>query len=64
MAAGNPKPMVPRPPELMKVRGFRALKYKADHIWFCPTSVVTIELSAAISISSKAFGTKSRVNFD
>jgi len=39
MAAGKPKPMVPSPPEEMKVRGSVYSKNWAAHIWFCPTSV-------------------------
>jgi len=42
MAAGKPKPIVPSPPEVRKVRGLSYLKNCAAHIWFCPTSVVTM----------------------
>ena len=34
MAAGKPKPMVPRPPELMKLRDVVNLKYREAIIWF------------------------------
>ena len=42
MAAGRPKPIVPRPPEERKLRGFSCVKNWQDHIWFWPTSVATI----------------------
>ncbi|OPX97570.1 MAG: hypothetical protein A4E60_03223 [Syntrophorhabdus sp. PtaB.Bin047] len=44
MAAGNPYPIVPRPPDVRHVRGLRNLKNWAVHIWFCPTSVVMMAL--------------------
>ncbi len=47
MAAGNPNPIVPKPPLLMNVRGFSVLKYSALHIWFCPTSVVSMASSGS-----------------
>ena len=39
MAAGSAKPMVPRPPEVISVRGVSCWKYCASHIWCWPTSV-------------------------
>ena len=42
IAAGRPKPIVPRPPELIQVRGSVKWKYCADHIWCWPTSEQTI----------------------
>ena len=42
MAAGKPKPMEPRPPELIHRRGSLKRINCAAHIWCCPTSVVTI----------------------
>ena len=42
IAAGRPKPIVPRPPELIQRRGSVKWKYCAVHIWCWPTSVVTI----------------------
>jgi len=50
MAAGNPYPMVPRPPEDMNLDGSLCTKNCAAHIWFCPTSVVMMA-SGAISHS-------------
>ena len=38
IAAGRPKPIVPRPPELIQRRGFEKWKYCAAHIWCWPTS--------------------------
>ena len=38
MAAGRPKPIVPRPPELIQRRGLEKWKYCAAHIWCWPTS--------------------------
>ena len=40
MAAGRPKPMVPAPPLLRKVRLRVQVRYWAAHIWCWPTSVV------------------------
>ena len=45
MAAGRAKPMVPRPPEVMRVRGVSCLKYWASHIWCWPTSVTMMVFS-------------------
>ena len=42
IAAGRPKPIVPRPPELIHLRGPSKWKYCAVHIWCWPTSEVTI----------------------
>ena len=42
MAAGSAKPIVPRPPEVMSVRGCSWWKYCASHIWCWPTSVTTM----------------------
>ena len=39
IAAGSPKPIVPRPPEETQVRGSVRLVYWQAHIWFWPTSV-------------------------
>ena len=41
-AAGKPKPMVPRPPDEMKLRGTSRSTCWAAHIWCCPTSVTTM----------------------
>src|SRR5207302_10055929 len=41
IAAGRPKPMVPRPPELIQRRGLSNLYNCAAHIWCWPTSEVT-----------------------
>src|SRR2546425_9269293 len=41
IAAGRPKPIVPRPPELIQRRGSSNLKNCAPHIWCWPTSEVT-----------------------
>ena len=41
IAAGSPKPMVPRPPELIQRRGRSNLYSCATHIWCWPTSEVT-----------------------
>ena len=38
IAAGRPKPIVPRPPELIQRRGLSKWKYCAAHIWCWPTS--------------------------
>ena len=38
IAAGRPKPIVPRPPELIQRRGLSNGKYCALHIWCWPTS--------------------------
>jgi hypothetical protein len=38
IAAGRPKPIVPRPPELIQRRGLAKWKYCAAHIWCWPTS--------------------------
>ena len=38
IAAGRPKPIVPRPPELIQRRGLSKWKYCALHIWCWPTS--------------------------
>ena len=40
--AGRPKPIVPRPPELIQRRGLAKWKYCAVHIWCWPTSEATI----------------------
>ena len=42
IAAGTEKPIVPRPPELIHLRGWAKWKYCAAHIWCWPTSEVTI----------------------
>ena len=42
MAAGRPKPIVPRPPDWIQRRGLAKLKYCAAHIWCWPMSVETI----------------------
>ena len=47
MAAGKPKPMVPRPPEDRKVRGRSRCRNWWAHIWCWPTSVVTMEASGS-----------------
>jgi hypothetical protein len=39
MAAGTSKPIVPRPPEVMKLLGLSYQKYCAAHIWCWPTPV-------------------------
>src|ERR671921_2945821 len=49
IAAGSPKPMVPRPPELIQRRGSGKWKYCAAHIWCWPTSEVTIALPPVAS---------------
>src|ERR687890_459925 len=36
-AAGKPKPIVPRPPEVTKRRGVSTCRYWAAHIWCWPT---------------------------
>ena len=41
-AAGRPKPIVPRPPEVIQRRGRSKRSRLAAHIWCWPTSVVTI----------------------
>ena len=41
MAAGKPKPIVPRPPDDRKLRGASRSTLWAAHIWCCPTSVTT-----------------------
>ena len=40
--AGNPNPIVPKPPDVINVLGRYVSKYNLVHIWFCPTSVATI----------------------
>src|SRR3989304_6355084 len=52
MAAGKPKPIVPRPPEVISVLGLLNGKNWAVHIWFCPTSVV---IMASPLVSSAIF---------
>ena len=42
IAAGSPKPIVPRPPELMWLFGRRNPAYRAAHIWFWPTSATIV----------------------
>jgi hypothetical protein len=42
IAAGRPKPIVPRPPELIQRRGWAKWKYCAAHIWCWPTSEATM----------------------
>ncbi len=39
IAAGTSKPIVPRPPEVMKPLGLSIQKYCAAHIWCWPTPV-------------------------
>ena len=59
MAAGKPKPIVPRPPEEMKVRACSRWMFCRAHIWCWPTSVVTIEAcgsSLSESVSSTTSG--------
>ena len=41
IAAGTSKPIVPRPPEVMKLFGLSYQKYCAAHIWCWPTPVTT-----------------------
>src|SRR3989304_6957442 len=38
IAAGRPKPIVPRPPELIQDRGLSNLLNCAAHLWCLPTS--------------------------
>ena len=40
IAAGRPKPIEPRPPEVIQVRGLVNLVHCAAHIWCWPTPVV------------------------
>ena len=47
MAAGKPKPMVPRPPDEMNVRACSRWMFWCAHIWCWPTSVVTMEASGS-----------------
>ena len=47
MAAGSAKPMVPRPPEVISVRGVVWRMTWACHIWCWPTSVTQIASGAA-----------------
>ncbi len=56
IAAGMPKPIVPRPPEVMKLRGRSQRRYCIAHIWCWPTPVVKTTSSRpavrACSVSS------------
>ena len=52
IAAGSPKPIVPRPPELIHRRGLGKWKYCAVHIWCWPTSLVTIASPPVASYSA------------
>mmetsp|Transcript_38010 Transcript_38010/g.74757 ORF Transcript_38010/g.74757 Transcript_38010/m.74757 type:complete len:217 (-) Transcript_38010:1079-1729(-) len=56
MAAGSPKPIVPRPPDVRNVLGYLQRKCCAAHIWCCPTPVVmsTSSLRWASCLSSSA----------
>ena len=59
--APKPNPIVPSPPDDIKVLGVLKLKYWAVHIWCCPTSVVIIKspLSISLSFSNKNLGVNS-----
>ena len=48
IAAGRPKPIVPRPPLVTQCRGRLKRKYCAAHIWCWPTPVVTIVSSSCL----------------
>ena len=52
IAAGRPKPIVPRPPELIHWRGRVKWKYCAAHIWCWPTSETTIASPPVASYSA------------
>ena len=41
-AEGSPYPIVPSPPDVSSLLLPRSCKNCVVHIWFCPTSVVTI----------------------
>ncbi len=48
IAAGRPKPIVPRPPEETHVRGSVRCVYWHAHIWFWPTSVQMTRLRSLV----------------
>ena len=50
MAAPRPKPMVPKPPEVMNCPGWSKWKCCAAHTWCWPTSVVMMELAGHVSL--------------
>ena len=58
MAAGKPKPMVPRPPLEMNVRACSRWICWCAHIWCWPTSVVTT-LASGSSFSESSCSTTS-----
>jgi len=53
IAAGNPNPIVPSPPDVMKVRFLRTSKKCSAHIWCLPTSVARIASSGRSRFSSQ-----------
>ena len=53
MAAGTAKPMVPRPPELIQLRGLANEKCWAACIWCCPTPATTTA-SPPVSADSRS----------
>ena len=60
MAAGRPYPIVPRPPEVSSLLLPRSCKNCVVHIWFCPTSVVTMASgNCALIPSMMSCGVKS-----
>src|SRR4051794_41584521 len=54
IAAGRPKPIVPRPPELIQRRGLAEWKYCALHIWGWPTSEARMDSPPVASDSAWA----------
>jgi hypothetical protein len=56
MAAGSPNPIVPRPPEVTMLLGRENLKYRAESIWFCPTSVTRMASLLVASDTLRAPG--------
>ena len=51
IAAGTPKPIVPRPPDVMKWRGSSICSHCAAHIWCWPTPVVQIDVAVGEQVA-------------
>ena len=49
IAAGIPKPIVPRPPDWIQRRGRSKWKYWAAHIWCWPMSVERMQLPLSVA---------------
>ena len=62
MAAGKPKPIVPKPPDEMNERGRSRAMCCAAHIWCCPTSVTTMLFSGSSASESFSMTTSGTIS--